>query len=233
MKKHCRRTFLILRVWFMALRFSEEIVLLALDDKSGKLRPLPDRALDLAVAGALLMELAFKNRIDTDDHSLQVLDRSPTGDALLDAVLERLPQDDNLTIRHGLSRVATDAEDLRDMIFKDLIAKGILKREEHRLFFVLKERCYPVIDDTEEKEVVARIRDVVIQNTIPDPKDVVLICLMDACDLSSVVFTDNELEHYRDRIRDVARMDFIGQALARAIQEIQEAILETITYMGM
>ncbi len=217
----------------MALRFSEEIVLLALDDNSGKLRPLPDRALDLAVAGALLMELAFANRIDTDDKQLHVFDRSPTGDALLDTVLSRLPTDENSTIRHALSRVATDAPELRERLFNDLIEKGILRREEHRLFFVLKERCYPVVDDTEEKEVVARIRDVIIHNSLPDPKDVVLICLMDACDLSSTVFSEEELDHHRDRIREVARMDFIGQALARAIQEIQEAILETITYMGM
>lgn len=217
----------------MALRFSEEIVLLALDDRSGKLRPLPDRALDLAVSGALLMELAFANRVDTDDKLLHILDRSPTGDALLDAVLSRLPTEENATIRHALSRVATDAPELREKLFDDLIAKGILKREEHRLFFVLKERCYPVVDDTEEKEVVARIRDVIIHNTLPDPKDVVLICLMDACDLSGTVFSEEELDQHRDRIREVARMDFIGQALARAIQEIQEAILETITYMGM
>ncbi|WOO42386.1 GOLPH3/VPS74 family protein [Rubellicoccus peritrichatus] len=217
----------------MSLRFAEEIILLALDDQSGKLRPLPDRALELAVAGGLLMELAFANRIDTDQKQLTILDRSPTGDTVLDSVLQTLPEGDTSTIRQAISRVAADAPDFKDKILKSLVEKGILNREEHRFFFVLKERRYPMVDDREEKEVISRIRDVVIDGAIPDPKDVVLICLMNACDLSSAVFSDDELEQHSDRINQVARMDFIGQALAKAIAEIQEAILETISYMGM
>lgn len=219
--------------WFMSLRFAEEIILLALDDESGKLRPLPDRALELAVAGGLLMELAFANRLDTDQKQLSILDRSPTGDSLLDSVLKILPEEDKVTIRQALSRVAADAPEFKDQILKNLIEKGILQREEHRFFFVLKERRYPIVDDSEEKEVIARIREVVLENAIPDPKDVVLICLMSACDLSTAVFSDDELEKHQERIHQVARMDFIGQALAKAIAEIQEAILETISYMGM
>ena len=46
------------------LTFVEEIVLLALDDKSGKFVDLPPLALDQALAGAALLELAFQNRID-------------------------------------------------------------------------------------------------------------------------------------------------------------------------
>lgn len=217
----------------MSLRFAEEIVLLALDDKSGKLHPLPDRALDLAVAGAVLMELAFANRVDTDDKMLSILDRSPTGDALLDKALGCLPEEDVSPIRLVLSRVAGDSDELQKMIFSDLVTKGILQKEEHRFFFVLKERRYPAIDNSHEKEVIARIREVILEDGIPDPKDVVLVCLMEACDLSGMVFSEQELEQHRDRIRQVAKMDFIGQAMARAITEIQEAILETITYMGM
>ena len=48
------------------LTFPEEIVLLSLDDKSGKFVDLPPLARDQALAGAALLELAFQNRIDTD-----------------------------------------------------------------------------------------------------------------------------------------------------------------------
>ncbi|MFM8653319.1 MAG: GPP34 family phosphoprotein, partial [Verrucomicrobiota bacterium] len=50
----------------LMLTFGEEIVLLALDDKKGKFVDLPPLALDQALAGAALLELAFQNRIDTD-----------------------------------------------------------------------------------------------------------------------------------------------------------------------
>jgi pyruvate/2-oxoglutarate dehydrogenase complex dihydrolipoamide acyltransferase (E2) component len=90
------------------------------------------------------------------------------------------------------------------------------------------------VDNREEREVRARIRDVVLDpDTIPDPRDVVLIGLMDACDLSNVVFSEDELQQAGERIKKIARMDFIVQAIAKDISEIQQAILEVIAYSGM
>ncbi|MYI21771.1 MAG: hypothetical protein F4043_03445, partial [Gammaproteobacteria bacterium] len=49
------------------LRFAEEILVLVLDEERGDLAPnLPARSLDLALAGAVLMDHALENRIDTD-----------------------------------------------------------------------------------------------------------------------------------------------------------------------
>ena len=91
-----------------------------------------------------------------------------------------------------------------------------------------------MVDNREEREVRGRIRDVVLDPTaIPDPRDVVLIGLMDACDLDHVVFTSDEREKVCERIKQIARMDFIVQAIAKDIGEIQQAILEVIAYSGM
>ena len=98
----------------------------------------------------------------------------------------------------------------------------------------MRERRYPVIDDREEVEVRARIRNVVLHpDSIPDPQEVVLIGLMDACDLDYFVFSPEELDHYSDLIKQICRMDFIVQALTRAIGEIQQAILEVIAFSEM
>ena len=47
------------------LGFVEEIVLLQLDER-GKLVELPMSAADVVLAGAALMELALRNKVDTD-----------------------------------------------------------------------------------------------------------------------------------------------------------------------
>ena len=62
------------------LTFPEEIVLLALDDKTGKFVDLPPLAMDQALAGAALLELAFQNRIDTDLTHLSLVNPKPTGE---------------------------------------------------------------------------------------------------------------------------------------------------------
>ncbi len=217
------------------LRFAEEILLLALDEKSGRLHPLPERALEFALAGAVLAELAFVDRLDTDATQIYLKDTSPMGDPILDEAMTFLPKDEpKLTIQKALARIALKSDHLKALLFAELIRKGILKQEEKRHLWVLHERRYPVVDNREELEVRARIRNVVLDPAaIPDPQDVVLIGLMDACDLDDFIFTPEELDHSAERIKQICRMDFIVQALARAIGEIQQAILEVIAYSGM
>lgn len=218
----------------MSLRFSEEILLLALDDRTGKLHPLPEGSLNLAIAGGLIMELAFAGVLDSDDKNLEVLSRDKTGDSLLDDVLATIPAEKPLSIQRALNVVASNIDEWKKRLFGELKDRGILKQEEHRFLFVLKERCYPVIDDREEQEVKSRIREVVMDpEAIPDPRDVIIICLMDACDLSGVVFTEEERDKHRERIQTIAKMDFVGQALSRAVNKIQQALLEVMAYSGM
>jgi len=217
------------------LRFAEEILLLALDEKSGRLHPLPERALEFALAGAVLAELAFLDRLDTDATQMMIKDASPMGDPILDEALKYLPKDEpKLTIQKALARIALKTDKLKELLFAELVRKGVLKEQEKKFLWVLHERRYPVLDNREEEEVRARIRSVVLDPAaIPDPQDVILIGLMDACDLDDFVFTPEELDRSAERIKQICRMDFIVQALTRAIGEIQQAILEVIAYSGM
>ncbi len=216
------------------LRFAEEILLLALDDATGKLLPLPDRALDFALAGSVLAELTFQGRITTDPKHVMIVDSSPTGDPVLDEVVQNLPESDQeRTLHNCLTRVAAQGHRLRDRTLQGLMNKGILKCEDDRFLWVFHLRRYPVVDDREEKEVRRRIRDVVLKEEKPGPRDVVLIALMNVCQLSYTVFTEEELERVGDRIQTVASMDFIGQAMTNAIDRIQRAILEIRAYSGI
>ena len=62
------------------LRFAEEILLLLLDENRGDLTPAPSWSLSCALAGAVLMDLALEDRIDTDIEHLILTDSTPLGD---------------------------------------------------------------------------------------------------------------------------------------------------------
>ncbi|MGF1448660.1 MAG: GPP34 family phosphoprotein [Opitutales bacterium] len=221
------------------LRYAEEILLLALDDNSGRLHSLPPRALDFAIAGSLLGELALMNRVRAQDATLCLLDASDTGRPKLDetlALLRELPQTGQppeLPLEKALAALTLKAPALRERLLADLVDKGILRQEEHRFFFFFGQRRYPVIDDREEKEVRARIREIVLDKKPADPRDCLLISLMLACELSSKVFTPEEVERYRIEIRQVAERDVIGRVLTATVRRIQEAELELLAYSGM
>ena len=71
------------------LTFTEEILLL-LGDEDGALFPIRQHAFECALAGAVLIDLAFANLIDTDLAALRLTDPVPIGNPMLDRVLAKI-----------------------------------------------------------------------------------------------------------------------------------------------
>jgi golgi phosphoprotein 3 len=204
------------------LGFVEEIVLLQIDDRQGSFVDLPQSAADVVIAGAALMELALANRIDSDLDRLAVVDPTPTGDDILDDVVARLSAaDDALTSAAAIALVTLDARKFQERALQRLVAKGVLRQAEGRWLWVFHTRRYPVIDDREQREVKTRLRQILLTDEIPDPRDVVLICLIDACGLLGLVLTPDEIARTGPRVEMLARLDLIGQAVTRAVAEIR------------
>ena len=154
--------------------------------------PLPESVFAIVMGGAALMDLALHNRIDTDLERLTVVDRTPLGDDILDDVLKGLGKGKSRTElidrRCALRRRRSTPRSYRGARrCGELIARGILKAENGRHLWVFRTRRYPVIDDTEQQEVRTRLRQLILSNDIPDPRDVVLVCLIDACALARLV----------------------------------------------
>jgi len=204
------------------LGFVEEIVLLQLDDSQGKFVNLPLSAADVVLAGAALMELALNNRVDCDLERLMLVDSTPTGDDILDDVLKQLAETPGeLSPGAVLERISVNGERYQEMALKRLLAKGILREENGRFLWVFHTRRYPVVDDREQREVRARLRQLLLTDEIPDPRDVVLICLIDACGLLGLVLSPDEIAQTQTRVEQLSRLDLIGQAVTKAVAEIR------------
>ena len=213
------------------LTFTEEILLLLLDDKDGSFVPIAKANLGCAIAGAVLMDLAFANRIDTDPESLIVTDRTPTGDPILDPTLTKIaaqgePSDTRTWIR--LLSVE-DAPAIREQALQSLVARGIVVQREARVMWAFRARRYPTIDGNVEQEVKLRIGDVLLSDDIPHPRDVALIGLVDACDILRDIFADRDMEQCRPRIDQLRKMDLIGRELAQAIADIEHTVAMSLS----
>ncbi len=214
-----------------SLRFSEEIVLLSLDEGGARL-PLPEKSLEFGVAGALLLELAFLGRVDTDASRLEKLDSSPTGDRILDRVLSMLPAG-FVPIRDALASIARKGDSFVNARLNSLVEKGVLERREERFLWVVSERRYPVSDASRLVETRGRLRSIILSpGEIPSPSDAVLVALVSACGLMGTVLSDEEAKSSRSRIEAISKMDFIAQEISRSLAEIQRAIIEAIAYSG-
>ena len=204
------------------LRFAEEVLLLLLQDTGGRFARVPGASLRYALAGAVLMDLALENRIDTDLRKLELVDETPTGDALLDPSLAEVAAADGVhDARHWVERFAAHAGDIHAAALKRLLGRGILERSADRFLWVFRARRYPVVDGEAEREVKLRIFDVLFADDLPGPRDVVLICLADACGLFRALLSEEQLAAARPRLQQVRKMDLIGQAVAAAVADLE------------
>ena len=209
------------------LRFAEELLLLLLDEHSGDLIPLPAQTLHLALAGAVLMDLQREARIDTDLETLFLADATPLDDDLLDPTLAAIArEDEKRDARFWVEHTAQRGEEIRHIALSRLVERGILETDEGGFWALLplvgRSRRYPVIDGVAREEVRLRIMRILFSDEIPDPDDIVLICLANACDLFPRLLSPSELEEAQARIAVVGRLDLLGQAVSRSIRAVED-----------
>lgn len=210
------------------LTLAEELLLLILDDEDGTMLPVPQRTLDYALAGAVLMDLALRNRIDSDPDRVWISDRSPCGEPVLDRALPELAKaEGQAAAENWIQVLAREPGEFQDLALQRLVERGVLRQEEKRFLWMFETRRYPIVDDSEEREVKLRIMAVLFSEEIPDPRDVALICLVDSCNLFEDLLGRRELDSVRNRIAVVRKLDLIGQATQQTVREIERVV----TYM--
>ena len=210
------------------LRFVEEVILLLLGDEDGRFAHTRSWTLDYALAGGVLMDLAMENRIDTDLQNLILLDFTPTGDTLLDPTLADIASGGQQDIRFWVEHTAQSAATIREEALARLVARGILESRDDRHLWVFRSRRYPAIDGTAEREVKLRIMGVLFSDEIPSPRDVMIIALAEACGIFSDLLSRQELDRAAGRIEQVRRLDLIGQAMSRAITDIELSVAASV-----
>jgi hypothetical protein len=210
------------------LRFAEEIILLLLNDDGGRFAAVPKWSQDYALAGGVLMDLALENRIDTDLEKLVLVDGAPLDDSLLAPTLADIAGGEQRDARFWVERTAERADAIREEALARLISLGVLEARDDRFLWVFRSRRYPLIDGKAEREVKLRIMGVLFSNEIPDPRDVVIICLADACGIFKGLLSRQELARASARIEQVRRLDLIGQAMSQAIHDLELSIAASV-----
>jgi len=201
------------------LSIPEEILLLAVED-SGGINP-HSKTLDAVLASAVLMDLAIRNRIDTDLDDLIPVRNESCNDLVLDEALSSIFEGkDKKSPAYWIARLGVRAEEFKEMLFSSLLVKRILKVENQKVLWFFASRKYPLIGDAEVKEVKSRIRDLVFSSDLPDLQDMAIVSLIYYGNMLPMVFTETEISTFHARIEQLARMDLIGQAIGKALLEL-------------
>ena len=209
------------------LRFAEELLVLVLDEGRGEVAPsLPPHSLNLALAGAVLMDLALEDRIDTDTERLMLVDPEPLDDDILDPTLAEIADaGETHDTGYWLERTARRGRRIRRTALARLTQRGILRSEAHGVLSltpsVSRSRRYPTADGQPVEEARLRIMRILFSDDVPDPRDIAIIALANACGLFRTILSTEEREQVRDRIDLLKNLDLIGRTMSLAIAGLE------------
>ncbi len=203
------------------LSLLDELVLTLLNEESGYFRQVPGWDLNCAVIGGVLGELSLLSRIDTDMDSLILLDRTQTGDPALDPILEKIAAEPvQRDAQYWIERLAPRADSIIDLTLDRLVDLKVLRHHDGE-FWSLAQGAWQ--NDSHATSgggtavdfVKTRLSRAIFANEIPYPRDIIIICLINTCDVLRFIFElDEESEK---RVEFISKMDLIGRSIAAAV----------------
>ena len=200
----------------------QELILMLLNEQNGYFHQVPGWDLNCAVVGAVLAELSLRARIDTDVESLVVVDETETGNPALDLILKQIAHEPSRrNAQYWIERLAVHAESIIDLILNRLVDLKILKHHEGEFWTLIPVKRYTDLEGNYKEHNVGqviktRIREVIFTDEIPDPRDCIIICLMNTCDVLRFIYELDEKAE--ERIKFIRKMDLIGRSIADAVE---------------
>ena len=209
------------------LTFVEETCLLLLDENSGEFLPIHRNIFERALIGAVLVDLAFACRIDTDPKTLIVIDPRQTGEPMLDCTLARLGDQPGTTdTRTWIKTLSADGSaTLHMQVLDRLVERGVLERREKKSLLGRRSRRHKTVDGEARRGIEERMKALILSDEIPDPRDVALLSLLDACNILPDIFPGGEVKNSGARIKQLRNMDLVGRDVVGVVAEIERVIV--------
>lgn len=215
---------------------AEDLLLLLTEDDTGKLAA-SGTEVDVALGGALLVELTLMQRVDvagSDERvregRLVVRDPDPTGDGLLDEALTIVRQREGKKPQSVVGRLGKRA---RVRLYERLVEGGVLRAEDDRILGIVPTHRWPSKDAVHESTVRAGLLTALREGATEDARTGALISLLLALNAvhkavtpGSVGLSKKELNANATRI---AEGDWAAKAVRQAIDSMNTTFIAAVS----
>lgn len=201
---------------------TEDLLMLLHDPGTG--RPLIHSSkVDLALGGAVLVELTERQRVEltkphrvTKNRTVIVVDPAPTGDDVLDEALQSIAARRPTRSHVVVSRIS---KRVRGRLLDRLAGRGELRPQDSRFAGVFPTRAWPAVDSGHTEELMRGLERVLHGERPPTREQAAIISLLHAVRRTGNVLGDAGLDRreLKRRIKAVAEGDAAGEAVRQAL----------------
>ena len=211
------------------LTLSEQLLLLGLNDEKGSVVFSASTALPYGLAGAILLELFFMNRISIKDNKVKLQNADKTNNEILDDALKLIRSSKKQRdTKYWIQLFQSKLKKLQERLAEQLVAKKVLSREAHSFMWLINYNRYPTHNELPEQNVRERIKSIVLKRAEPTDEEVSLISLIKVCELTNEIFEKSERKKAKAQIEKIVAKQSVSSAISSTMDEIMTAIMVII-----
>ena len=209
----------------MNLSIAETFALQLLDRGSGRFRHGTLFSISPALAGAVLMELAARGRIDLENPAVSVLDPTPVGDDVLDQSLDLIASAKKTRrVAHWVRRLSKSAKLIWRDALRKLCQRGILERRESKFLGLVPVRRYHVKDGRTDQMIRERLTEAARGPSPPAGQDFSVVILLESSGHLRRLLPKKDLKAARKRVRQISRSNLAARAVTAEIRKTNAAM---------
>ncbi|MDN5893146.1 MAG: GPP34 family phosphoprotein [Nocardioides sp.] len=210
----------------MTTLIAEDVLLLLLDDETGRLE---STHYDPLLGGAVLLELAMSGNLEVrkagawSSAKVQVLTdgRRPESDVLRDGL--HTVQEKERTAQDLVNRIG---KGLKDRLLAGLVERGVVRLDEDKVLGLFPRKRWPAVDSGHEDEGRREISAALINGVTPDEHTAALIALLHSVDRAHRT-VDNQGTPGRQvkaRAKEISEGEWAAKAVKEAVAAAQAAM---------
>lgn len=201
---------------------AEDLLMLLHHAETGRLLVWSDKA-DLALGGALLVELAERQRIEltgphrvTKNRTVAVIDPTSTGDGILDEALRRISARRSTRAQVVVSKIAKGA---RSRLLDRLTEQGRFEPKQARLVGIVPAGGWPAADAQHTAELKRGLQHVLVGERSPTHHEAATISLLHAVGGTTKALGDegHDRREVKQRARAIAEGNAAGEIVRQAL----------------
>ena len=213
----------------VSMLIAEDLLLLATDDVSGKLLR-SSSYVDVALGGALLVELVLADRVRLDGSGWRaraaVIDNRPLADPTLNAALARLVEKPPARPTAVVNRLAKGA---RKALYAGMAARGIVTAVEHQVLGIFPSVRWPATNPRYEDQLRSVLRDILLGVREPTPAEGALVSILAGANMLKVIVPADQFKAAKARAKVLSQGNWASEAVRQSIAATQAATTAALT----
>ncbi|WP_411954304.1 GOLPH3/VPS74 family protein [Alkalibacillus sp. S2W] len=208
----------------------ERLLLLGTRREKGTIPMSVATRMTYGLAGATLMELAFREKLDISKKQLHVVDAEPTGISYLDDALNEIRRSKKpRKAKHWVQKLGRKRLQLQ--VYERLVEEGVVRDDTHQFLGIFPMRRYPIEQSVVLEELMSEIKEATFTEDLEQLEDsriVSLLGLIYVSELRKFLFAKEEQKEAKKRLKAIMESDVLARSVSEAVQAVETAVMGAV-----